>query len=157
MREALFVCVNNVGRSQMGMEFYNQLRPEQALSAGTRVDQPGGYVEDWVGGADTIIASMEEIGFDINRNIRTPLMPGMLKCFELVVVMAQPETHDNYLTVFLENSELGEAHGQFWEIKDPRDMSIEATRFVRDQIRERVRDLVMSRSIGLQQVNESHA
>lgn len=134
----------------MGMEFYNQLRPGQALSAGTRVDVNGGIVGQWEGGAGIISASMDELGIDISNNSRAQLIPGMLEAFDVVVVMAQPETHEQFLTDFL----LSDERAEFWEIQDPRGLQIEATRRVRDEIQKKTIDLV-SRVVNLQPIRES--
>ena len=65
MESYLYVCRDNVGRSQIGAEYHNLARPGEAASAGTHVDEPGGIVANWQGGSVEIIEAMLEERIDI--------------------------------------------------------------------------------------------
>jgi protein-tyrosine-phosphatase len=131
--EVLFVCKNNVGRSQWAMEDYNRDRPGAAGSAGTRVDEPGGVVADWQGNPDMIIAVMREEGIDISRNRRAQLTQEMLRSYGKIVVMAQPETWPEYLEI--------KGKIEYWDITDPVNITYAVAKKIREEIRLRVQAL----------------
>ncbi|MBX4201753.1 hypothetical protein KW803_02575 [Candidatus Saccharibacteria bacterium] len=134
MKEILFVCVNNVGRSQWAESIYNNARPGQAESAGTSVDEPDGFVGDWVGGPDLIIHVQNEEGPNIARNRRKQLTEDMLQKFGRVVVMAQPETWPNFIQIG--------GHIDQWEINDPVNMTIGEVRLTRTLVKSKVEELI---------------
>lgn len=141
MDEVLFVCVNNVGRSQWAMEEYNRLRPGEAKSAGTTVDEPGGFVEDWKGGPGKIIEVAVEDGVDIGHNRRTQLSEKMLSVFGIVVVMAEERTWDDFLKSHIEDDNI-----LVLPMPDPVNMPIEAIRRIRQQIKIMAQDLAQNTS-----------
>ena len=110
------------------MEYYNQFYPGQAASAGTSVDRPGERLEERSGAA-MIIVAMKEHGIDMSKNERRQLSPEMTANFERVVVMAESETVPGWLAA--------DTRAEFWNIADPKDQTLDVTRQIRDQIRER--------------------
>lgn len=66
--KVLFVCRGNVGRSQMAAEFYNDLKPGDAASAGTTVDLPGQKLKHR-SGANEVVSAMREKGLDVGENL----------------------------------------------------------------------------------------
>lgn len=94
--KTLFVCRANVGRSQAAMELYNLHHPGEAESAGTMVETPGQLLRDRVG-ANVIIDVMKTYGVDISQNVRRQLTPEMLKNYDKVIVLAEPESIPDWL------------------------------------------------------------
>jgi protein-tyrosine-phosphatase len=123
----LYVCKNNVGRSQMAMTIHNLEKPGTAESAGVEVDEPGGLVKDWRGGPEAIMAAMEEIGLPIGENSRTQYTDDLAKKFGRVIFILTVEQIPDYI-------DLEEDRVIYWAIDDPHHMSIEDTRLVRAQI-----------------------
>jgi arsenate reductase (thioredoxin) len=136
--KVLFVCVQNVGRSQMAAAFYNQLTgSSDADSAGTNVLPPGSTIGERaqaIGAADKLIAVMDEEGIDMRPKVRTQLNQDMLGKYDLVINMAEKEKTPLYL----------ENHPSVvsWEIEDPRDKSEIGLKLVRDNIHQRVQELI---------------
>lgn len=134
--KTLYVCVNNVGRSQMAEAFHNDIIPDTAESAGIAVDKPGGKVADWIGGADYICQSMDELNLDISKNTRTQFDVEMAKKFGRTVFLLQTDQVPECLFDILDEKRL------WWPMDDPRDITLERTREIRDKIREDVEYLI---------------
>jgi arsenate reductase (thioredoxin) len=128
--KVLYVCKNNVGRSQMAMEIHNSNRPGEAYSAGTHVtDTSGDTVGEWAEGSDVFIEAMREIDLDISDNPRTQLTPELAHKFGNVIIM----------TGFEDIPYIEEHNGfSYWPVPDPHHMSLEDVRKIRDQIKQSV-------------------
>lgn len=131
--KVLFVCRANAGRSQAAMEYYNRFRPGSAESAGTIVPQPGQKVHV-IYGDMPFIAALKEDGINLLKNNRKPLEESMLKAFDRIVIMAQPETIPKYIQIG--------GRVEYWPVKDPKVSPLEEARSIRDEIKQRVEDLV---------------
>src|SRR5689334_6725818 len=107
----LFVCRVNAGRSQAAMEYFNQLMPGCAESAGTLVESQGQKV-GLVYGKASLIQALKEDGINLLKNTRTQLNESMIKVFDKVIVMAEPYTFPKYLKIG--------GKVEYWPIKDPR-------------------------------------
>jgi arsenate reductase (thioredoxin) len=126
MKNVLFVCVGNAGRSQMAEAFFNHLAEgkARATSAGTN---PTSEV------LPTVIQAMKEVDIDISSNRPKKLTLEMLNEADKVITMgcgvekACPAT-------FIETED--------WELEDPKGQSIERIREIRDQIKTRVEKLI---------------
>lgn len=141
--KTLYVCVNNVGRSQMGEALQNDINPGSADSAGLKVDSPGAMVKDWHGGADVICQSMEEIGLPIGEKIRSQYDEIEAQRYGMVVFMLD---YQQVLEVDLDNHQFD---WRFLPLPDPRDMPIERVREIRDNIRQNVAILAVNRCAEL--------
>lgn len=135
----LFVCVQNVGRSQMAAAFYNKLSREgRADSAGTSVDVPGETLEERsknpISTAQSMFSLMDELGIDVRRQVRTPLTKAMLSDYDRIINMAKPSKTPKYLSQH--------PHYEYWSIRDPRYKGIDELRRARDEIKTRVMALV---------------
>ncbi len=115
------------------MEFYNQLVPKGADSAGTIVDYPGEKLKDRLGAA-TIVTAMKEVGIDMTENIRTQIRPHDIDKYDQIIVMAEPETIPEWLK--------SNKKTIIWTIKDAKDQPIEVTRQIRDELKAKVQQLV---------------
>ena len=126
MKNVLFVCVGNTGRSQMAEAFFNHLAggKVKALSAGTN---PANIIDP------TVVQVMKEVGIDISSNRPKKLTLEMLNQADKVITMgcgmekACPAT-------FTETED--------WELEDPKGQSMEKIREIRDEIKERVISLL---------------
>lgn len=115
------------------MEYYNRFRPGGAESAGTIVPQPGQKVHV-IYGDMPFIAALREDGINLLKNNRTPLEESMLKTFDRIIMMAQPETIPKYIHIG--------GRVEYWPVKDPKVSPLEEARRIRDEIKQRVEDLV---------------
>ena len=129
--KVLFVCRQNVGRSQMAAAFYNQLHPGDGGSAGTIVDIPGQKLQDFP--AKRTIAAMRQLGIDVSQQRRTQLTPALAQGYDKIVVMAEPENTPGWLA--------HDPRTEIWDIKDTKDTQAAETERIRDQIKARVEAL----------------
>ena len=126
MKNILFTCVHNSGRSQMAEAFFNQLTEGKAMavSAGTK---PAAHIDRGV------MEAMSEIGVDI-RGQRPKLL-----------TLEMMEKADRVITMGCGVEETRPASfvpAQDWGLDDPEGRSPEEVRRIRDTIRERVVALV---------------
>jgi protein-tyrosine-phosphatase len=122
MKNVLFVCVGNSGRSQMAEAFFNQLAggKAKASSAGTN---PASEV------SPTVIQAMKEVGIDISNNRPKKLTLDMLKLADRVITMGCGVEGVCPTT-------LAETEG--WGLEDPKGKSIDEVREIRDEIKARI-------------------
>lgn len=122
----IFACVHNAGRSQMAAAWFNHFSDPtlaRALSAGTR---PGPAVHPIV--AETML----EVGIDLSQAKPQLLTPELAENAHLMVTMGCGED-----CPFVPGLEVRD-----WPLEDPKNLPIEQVRLIRDDIRERVRELV---------------
>jgi len=125
MKRFLFVCVENSCRSQMAEAFAKIFGGDsvQAFSAGSR---PSGVVNP------KAIESMKEVGYDLSKHDSKSLddMPDVE--WDFVATMGCGD----------ECPFIRAKRREDWQITDPKDMSPEDFRKVRDDIQKKVKDLV---------------
>ncbi len=126
MKNILFVCVHNSGRSQMAEAFFNRLAggKARAFSAGT---DPADAVDP------TVVQAMREMGLDIGPNVPKALTPEMLEQANKVVTMGCG-VGGTCPATFVETED--------WGLDDPKGELLEKVREIRDEIRDRVAKLV---------------
>ena len=122
---ALFVCVQNAGRSQMAQAFWEQLGGE-GRSAGSA---PAAHLHPEVVGA------MAEVGLDVSGRTPRALTDADAEWAEVVVTMGFGDACPyvpgrRYLD---------------WELDDPAGRDMATVRAVRDEIRRRVEGLAAGR------------
>jgi protein-tyrosine-phosphatase len=122
----LFVCVENAGRSQMAAAFAHQIGVGNvlALSAGTR---PASRVHD------VVVEAMAEVGIDLSSARPTPFSDELAERARTIVTMGCGDAcpvipGKRYVD---------------WQIDDPAGQPIEVVRRIRDELRERVRTLLL--------------
>ena len=123
----LFVCVENAGRSQMAEGFFNKSPPEgyRAVSAGTKpVSQINPVVND----------VMREVGIDISNQKSKEITEDMMRNSFKTVNMGCMDK-ESCPTIFLPNV-------IDWNLEDPKGKSFERVREMRDEIDQRVKELV---------------
>ena len=130
MKNVLFVCVHNSGRSQMAEAFFNAMSKGEATasSAGT---VPGEAVNP------IVVQAMQEMGIDIRGNKPKALTPEMVDKADLVVTMgcgAEAVCPASWIET------------RDWALEDPEGKPLEKVREIRDEIRTRVSQLM--REVG---------
>jgi len=133
MKKILFVCDENAGRSQMTEAFFRKHRPTgfEPISAGTK---PAAKVNP------TVVQAMKEIGINIENNSPQNISQKMIDETEITVNMGCTD-RESCPALFLNNIE-------DWNIQDPKGKSIEQVREIRDQIEQKVKDFIVSRTKG---------
>jgi arsenate reductase len=133
----LFLCKGNVGRSQMAEGLFSKLYPDKAVvfSAGTQLSGPEQTLESLRPGTDNVIAVMKEEGIDVSERIRKMIND----------IALHPEDR-NTKVVYINTDEIPELllNGDRviqWKIEDPKGMSLEDTRKIRDEIKAKIVEL----------------
>lgn len=123
----LFVCVENAGRSQMAEGFFNKSAPEgyRALSAGTK---PVSQINP------VVIDVMKEVGIDISNQKSKEITEDMMRNSFKTVNMGCMDK-ESCPTLFLPNV-------LDWNLEDPKDKPIDKVREIRDEVEQRVKELV---------------
>ena len=127
MKKIIFACVHNAGRSQMAAAFFNQLADlnlAQAISAGTN---PGEHVHP------AVVEVMREAGIDLSQAQPQKLTDEMARDAAMLITMGCGEACPHIPGLRRED----------WPLRDPKALPIEDVREVRDEIRQRVRDLLV--------------
>jgi arsenate reductase len=134
----LFVCTQNVGRSQMAAAMYNTLAiTSHADAAGTKVDDEDQTIGERAkhnAGAWNVLSVMNEIGVDLWHRKRRGISKAMLAKYDQIVVMAEPSTIPKYLH--------NHPNAVYWDIPDPRFKGIDATRDTRDELKRKIVELL---------------
>jgi arsenate reductase len=127
MKTVLFVCVENSNRSQMAEAFtrmHSRGRVE-AMSAGSR---PSGRINP------KAIEAMKELGYDLSTHASKGLEAFNGRAVDAAVTMGCGDECPLVLT----------ARREDWQIPDPREMSPDEFRGVRDLIEKKVLELLDS-------------
>lgn len=126
MSRVLFVCVGNAGRSQLAEALFNRLAPPglQARSAGT---QPSRAV------APAVLLVLAEAGIDWRQARPKPLTPALGEDWDHVISMGCGVSR---------SCPGGLPSTEEWDLPDPRGMSLDEVRALRDEIERRVRALI---------------
>jgi arsenate reductase len=133
MYKVIFACVHNAGRSQMAAAFFNQLADREiaeAVSAGT---DPGARVHP------EVLTVMQEIGIDLSDAKPQKLTEALTRDAQLLVTMGCGDKCP-YIPGLRRDD---------WPLRDPRGLPIEEVCAIRDEIRERVHELLSREEIEL--------
>jgi arsenate reductase len=127
----LFVCVHNAGRSQMAAGYLAYLSggAVEVRSAGS---EPADQVNP------SAVAAMAEEGIDITAETPKILTTEAVKESDVVITMGCGDT----CPIFPGK------HYEDWELEDPAGKGVEAVRPIRDQIKQRVLDLLASLEVA---------
>ena len=125
MAVALFVCLQNAGRSQMSAALFERAARgrHQALSAGTR---PAERVHP------EVVEVMCEVGVDVSDRVPRKLTRELAEQADVVVTMGCGDECP-YIP--------GKRYVD-WDLPDPKDRPVDEVRATRDDIARRVRALV---------------
>ena len=140
--KVLFVCVANVGRSQVAEAFFNKLSTHQATSAGTQVgDKEGQNLKDRAKEpeASSTPGNMlkimeEEERLDLYGKLRKQLTPNMVDEADRVFVMCKSDPYPEYLN--------DDPKVTFWDIQDMFGTPYDAVRQLKDDIKRHIQELV---------------
>jgi arsenate reductase len=123
----LFVCVENAGRSQMAEGFFNKHAPQgyKGISGGTKPISPINPIA---------VEAMKEVGIDISNQKSKDITEEMMRNSFRTVNMGCMD-NDFCPTLFLPNV-------LDWHLDDPKGKSIEKVREIRDEIDQRVKEVV---------------
>jgi protein-tyrosine-phosphatase len=126
----VFLCVHNAGRSQM--------------AAGWMQHLAGNRVEVFSGGSDpasevnpSAVAAMAEVGIDIATEFPKPWTDEVVRAADVIVTMGCGDA----CPVFPGKRYLD------WEVDDPAGLEVESVRPIRDDIGQRVRELMSEMGI----------
>lgn len=123
----LFVCIHNAGRSQMAAGYLQELAGDRVtvLSAGS---QPADQVNQ------VAVEAMAEEGINITGNQPKILTDDAVQESDVVITMGCGDTCPFYPGKRYED----------WVLDDPAGQGIDVVRPIRDEIRNRVEDLIKS-------------
>jgi protein-tyrosine-phosphatase len=121
----LFLCVQNAGRSQMALGWFNTLAEGRAV-AWSGGSEPGAAVNP------ATVKAMAEVGIDISGEFPKPWTEEIMRAVDVVVTMGCGDTCPYFPgTRYVD-----------WPLDDPEGMGVEAVRPIRDDIRSRVVQLL---------------
>jgi protein-tyrosine-phosphatase len=123
----LFLCVQNAGRSQMAAGWLQHL-------TGNDVDVFSGGSEPASEINGMAVQAMAEAGIDIRTAFPKPWTDEIVRAADVVITMGCGDACPVYPGKRYED----------WELTDPKDQPIEVVREVRDDIEQRVRELIAS-------------
>jgi len=132
----LFVCKRNVGRSQMAAELYSRYFGKNANSAGIEVLKNEGQKLYDIPLAEPVIRFIKKEGIEVANNARTQLTSEMIKQFDKIIVIAEPEI----ILEYLKNNHKVE----FWNIENPKNINDYGYKNIISQIKDKVRTLLLS-------------
>jgi arsenate reductase (thioredoxin) len=121
----VFLCVHNAGRSQMAAGWLQHLAGDDV-----HVFSGGSDPESEVNPA--AIAAMAEVGIDISREFPKPWTDEIVRAADVIVTMGCGDACPIFPGKRYED----------WEVDDPAEKSVEEVRLIRDDIGNRVKDLL---------------
>lgn len=119
--EVLFVCVHNAGRSQMAAVLTRELS-DGRVSVRSAGSEPSDRLNP------SVVAAMEELGYDLSQEFPKPLTDDAVRSADVVITMGCGDACPVYP---------GKRYVD-WELPDPAGQPIEVVREIRDEIHERV-------------------
>jgi len=137
VRTVIFACVHNAGRSQMAAAFFNALADPvhaRAISAGTA---PGPRVHP------EVVDVMREVGIDLSNASPQMLTAEIAMGATLLVTTGCGDQCPVVPGMRRDD----------WPLVDPKGQSLETVRRIRDEVRERVTQLVFTEGWGHETVH----
>jgi arsenate reductase (thioredoxin) len=131
MLKVIFACVHNAGRSQMAAAFFNRLanpHKAQAVSAGT---EPGERVHP------EVQAVMQEVGIDLSHARPQKLTEELTRDAQLLITMGCGDQ-----CPFVPGLRRDD-----WPLRDPKGLSSQEVRAIRDEVKNRVESLIVSEGV----------
>jgi len=127
MKKILFVCVENAGRSQMAEAFFRKYMPKgfEVISAGTK---PSTHVNP------IVLQAMKEIDIEIENQKPKLISQQIIDESEKTINMGCLDK-ESCPVLFMKDI-------LDWQIPDPKGKSLEEVRIIRDQIENKVLDLI---------------
>jgi protein-tyrosine-phosphatase len=127
MAHVLFVCLHNAGRSQMSRALFDRAAAGRHTSdsAGSEAD-PGGHVHP------EVVSVMRELGIDLAGRQPKRLTTELAQAADILVTMGCGDA-----CPFIPGKRYLD-----WDLPDPKGQPIEAVRATRDEIAQRVEELI---------------
>jgi arsenate reductase len=122
----LFACVHNAGRSQMAAAWFNRLSDPakaRAISAGT---DPGPRVHP------EVVTAMHEVGVDLSAASTSKLTTALAQRAQMLITMGCGDQCPVVPGLTRDD----------WPLEDPKGKTLDVVRRIRDEIRERVLQLI---------------
>ena len=141
MNTVLFACVHNAGRSQMAAAWFNLLSDPakaRAISAGT---DPGTRVHP------EVVAAMGEVGIDLSSAPISKLTTGMAKDAQWLVTLGCGD----------QCPVVPDLQRDDWPLEDPRGQPLARVREIRDEIRQRVEQMLKREGWSRVDDQDTHA
>ena len=132
MQKVIFACVHNAGRSQMAAAFFNQLvdrTKAEAISAGT---EPGLRVHP------EVLSAMQEDGIDLSNAKPQKLTQELAEGASLLITMGCGDKCP-YVPGLRRDD---------WPLRDPKGLPVDEVRTIRDEVRDRVQNLIDVEKLG---------
>jgi arsenate reductase (thioredoxin) len=126
----LFLCVHNAGRSQMALGWCKRLAGDRAV-AWSGGSEPGTEINP------AVVETMAEVGIDIRAEFPKPWTDEILRAADVVVTMGCGDACPIFPGKRYED----------WELADPDGMDVADVRPIRDEIADRVRELLASLAV----------
>jgi len=123
-KRVLFVCIENSARSQIA-EAFAHLDANGSIEATSAGSRPSGQVNP------RAITIMAELGYDLSKHYSKSLGDIPKVKYDYVITMGCGD----------ECPFIPADHHEDWDLPDPKDLPLDEFRKVRDQIRERVKEL----------------
>ena len=123
--EVLFVCVQNAGRSQIAaalLDHYAEGRVHVRSAGSAPADQIN----------PDVVTAMSEVGVDVSKEFPKPMTDEVVQAADAVITMGCGDACPIYPG----------KHYEDWEIDDPADADLHGVRRIRDDIGQRVRELL---------------
>ena len=139
MRYVLFVCTQNAGRSQMAQAFFERHGPPDV-----RAESAGAEPADAV--HPLVVDAMREVGIDLRDRRPKRLTLEMQLHADWAITLACG-ARCPYVPSVVED----------WDVEDPAGRPIKEVRRVRDDVEERVKDLIATRVESIRRDRRQHA
>jgi arsenate reductase len=127
----LFLCVHNAGRSQMALGWFNHLAGDRAV-AWSGGSEPGKEINP------SAVLAMAEVGIDITQEFPKPWTDEIVQAADVVITMGCGDACPIFPGKRYED----------WPLEDPAGQDVESVRPIRDEIGERVRELLGSLGVA---------
>ena len=128
LKTYLFACVHNAGRSQMATALFNLYADRSGCLAISAGSQPADHIHP------EVMQVMREIGVDLSSARPQLLTQELAESASVLVTMGCGEN-----CPFVPNLRIID-----WALADPKGQSLEAVRAIRDEIHERIKELIRS-------------
>jgi arsenate reductase len=123
--EVLFVCVHNAGRSQMAAALLDR-RAAGRVHVRSAGSTPAREINP------SVTTAMAEVGLDLSQEFPKPLTDDVVRAADVVVTMGCGDACPVYP---------GKRYLD-WELDDPAGLGLEQVRAIRDEIDQRVKELL---------------
>ncbi|MEB3030638.1 arsenate reductase ArsC [[Mycobacterium] nativiensis] len=130
----LFLCTHNAGRSQMALGYFTHYAADNAI-AWSGGSEPGNQINP------AAIEAMREVGIDITGEYPKPWTGQIVQAADVVITMGCGDACPTFPGKRYEN----------WELPDPAGQGLDAVRPIRDQIDQRVHQLLDQLNVPITQ------